>query len=639
MDLDQRTLAIVLVVTDILQVFVFFLQYRISKTYRGIGWWAFGFTWLALGFGFQFLPGADSLGLFGTFAINFLLVLGTVFLYIGTRRFLEHPDHQRMIYGLLGAFSLFLLYFIFGVNAANVRTLVGSALVAVFSFLTASSLLARKTRAFATLAYFNAAIFFAHGCFFIYRAITALAISPAGTGASSFQPMVYLISLIEGILLTFGLIVMVNQRLSAEYRQAKENLEAIIAASPDGIRIIGLDGCVTFASPKILEWLGLSEQDILGHTTLDWIAPEDRARAEQDMANVFQGIFTKQNQYRLRRKDGTTLWGETNAAVLKDEQGKPSGMLTITRNVTERKQMEDALRESEARFRSYFELPLAGRAISSPQKNWLDVNATLCAMLGYTKTEMMERTWEQLTCPDDVPADVVLFNRVLAGEQDGFTLEKRFIHKDGHLVYADMAVQCLRRADGTVDYFVALIQDSTARKHLEAELREQAITDELTGVFNRRHFLDLAQTELERAFRLHQPFAIALIDLDHFKQINDTHGHATGDLALKAFTKICCNNIRAIDVFARFGGDEFALLLPGTDCVTANQVIERVRAVLLANPLIVDEVAVSLSLSAGVACLGTPYESFDLLLSRADQALYRAKEAGRNRVEIESGAA
>lgn len=183
---------------------------------------------------------------------------------------------------------------------------------------------------------------------------------------------------------------------------------------------------------------------------------------------------------------------------------------------------------------------------------------------------------------------------------------------------------------------IELEREIAERKRLEAELREQAITDELTGVHNRRYFLELAQVELDRAFRLHHPFAIVLVDLDYFKQINDTYGHATGDLVLKTFTQICRNHIRAIDVFARFGGDEFALFLPGTDCATASQVIERVRAVLLANPIQVDDTSVLLSLSAGVACLNAQRESFDQLLSRADHALYRAKQAGRNCIMVES---
>ena len=132
--------------------------------------------------------------------------------------------------------------------------------------------------------------------------------------------------------------------------------------------------------------------------------------------------------------------------------------------------LHGALHTSETRFRSYFELPLAGRAISSPDKGWLDVNDTLCDMLGYTKTELMQMTWAQLTHPADVALDLRLFDQVMSGEIDGYTLEKRFVHKNGQIVFTDLAVQCLRRPDRSVDCFVALIQNITERKQAEAAL-------------------------------------------------------------------------------------------------------------------------------------------------------------------------
>jgi PAS domain S-box-containing protein len=128
---------------------------------------------------------------------------------------------------------------------------------------------------------------------------------------------------------------------------------------------------------------------------------------------------------------------------------------------------EGALRESEERFRCYFELGLVGLAITSPTKGWLEVNDELCAILGYDRSELVQKTWAELTHPDDLAADLAQFNRVLAGEMDGYTLDKRFLRKDGRVVYATLSGRCLRRADHSVNYFVVLVQDITERKRAE----------------------------------------------------------------------------------------------------------------------------------------------------------------------------
>ncbi|MEI7849385.1 MAG: PAS domain-containing protein, partial [Chloroflexota bacterium] len=145
---------------------------------------------------------------------------------------------------------------------------------------------------------------------------------------------------------------------------------------------------------------------------------------------------------------------------------------SLETEIQERKQTDETLRQSEERFRSYFNLPLAGRAITSASTGWIDVNPTLCDMLGYTKDELLQMTWQELTHPDDLPADLVQFKRVMAGEMDGYTLEKRFIHKDGHSIATNLVVHCVRNPDRSADYFVALIQDISTRKQAEQALQE-----------------------------------------------------------------------------------------------------------------------------------------------------------------------
>jgi len=159
-------------------------------------------------------------------------------------------------------------------------------------------------------------------------------------------------------------------------------------------------------------------------------------------------------------------------AALKALSRQVVAQLEFRRSLAERKESEDALRESEERFRSYFELGMMGVAITSPVKGYVEVNDELCRILGYERSELLKKNWAELTHPDDLAADVAQFNRVLAGEIDSYSRGKRFIRKDGKVIDATVSVKCLRRADGSVGYFVALLQDITERKHAEERLRQ-----------------------------------------------------------------------------------------------------------------------------------------------------------------------
>ncbi|MGB8644850.1 MAG: PAS domain S-box protein [Anaerolineae bacterium] len=168
------------------------------------------------------------------------------------------------------------------------------------------------------------------------------------------------------------------------------------------------------------------------------------------------------------------------------EQDLQARIAQLERELAESKRMAEELRAGEARFRSYFELPLAGRAILSSTKGWVQVNATLCELLGYTQTELMQMTWSELTHPDDRSADLVNFNRVITGKVNGFAVEQRFVRKDKRITYVDLAVQCVRRADGVVDYFVVLLDDITEHKRANQSLREseqryRLLFDEMLG--------------------------------------------------------------------------------------------------------------------------------------------------------------
>lgn len=176
-------------------------------------------------------------------------------------------------------------------------------------------------------------------------------------------------------------------------------------------------------------------------------------------------------------------------------------------------------------------------------------------------------------------------------------------------------------------------QNITQRKLLEFDLARLAATDPLTGAPNRRYFFEKAKLEVARVKRFGASASVVMIDIDRFKAINDTHGHAVGDQALRSLAQTCQKALRAIDIFARFGGEEFILLLPETDLAGAWRVAEKLRLSLSDIPIELGEIKISLTASFGVAEVWPNDETIDGAIDRADTALYEAKHAGRNRVK------
>lgn len=223
---------------------------------------------------------------------------------------------------------------------------------------------------------------------------------------------------------------------------------------------------------------------------------------------------------------------------------------------------------------------------------------------------------------------------LLARPEDFPFAEHQNLKADGTRAWVSWAVRPLYAADGTAQEIMFVGMDVSARKAMEAQLIALATADSLTGAANRRHFLDRAEAEIQRSARYGHPLSLALLDLDHFKKVNDTHGHHVGDQALQHLCRVLAGILRDVDVLGRMGGEEFAALLPETDLARAARVAERMRAALEAAPVPLAEGALTLTLSAGVAAIGPDAPTIDALLRKADAAMYEAKSEGRNRVKV-----
>lgn len=321
----------------------------------------------------------------------------------------------------------------------------------------------------------------------------------------------------------------------------------------------------------------------------------------------------------------------------------------------------DSLRSSEARFRSTFEQAAVGIAHVSLDGTWLRVNHRLCSMLGYSEDELLTMTFQDITCADDLKSSLELVEQLLNSEVNHYLLEKRYIRKNGDIVWASVTVSRHCGITGDVEYFIAVIEDISARKAAEqalleahaslqaeveaqtlalrqvnAQLRIESITDQLTGLYNRRYFNERNLEAFTRFKRLGEHYALLLIDIDFFKQINDRFGHDAGDQALRALGEVLTHHIRAnLEVAARIGGEEFAVLCHGDMTMqSATKLAERLRQSIAAITLGDTHGDIALTASIGVAMCDEHDSDYESIYRRADRALYTAKHGGRNRVEM-----
>jgi len=204
--------------------------------------------------------------------------------------------------------------------------------------------------------------------------------------------------------------------------------------------------------------------------------------------------------------------------------------------------------------------------------------------------------------------------------------------KDGNEFVA--SAQIMRLGDKTSRYYAALFRDISQNKRTEEELLRLAATDPLTGAYNRREFTIMAEREALRSHRYHHPLSLMMLDLDHFKRLNDSFGHSAGDKVLQRFTTLCCNTLRNVDIFGRWGGEEFVALLPETDIEGASIIAERLRKIISENVLSYNDHKITFTASVGVVQYKDGETTIDGPLGRADSAVFDAKKAGRNRISV-----
>lgn len=331
--------------------------------------------------------------------------------------------------------------------------------------------------------------------------------------------------------------------------------------------------------------------------------------------------------------DGSTRWLITMGTL------SVAGVLTsrLVRQlegwVRRTRERDASLRQAEERFRSTFEDAAVGMALVGLDGRWLRVNGALGRLLGYPASELVGMGFSDVTPSDDQPADEAALADLVSGRVGVHQREKRYRRADGRIVWISLSVSLVRDDHGRPLHLISQMQDITDRKAAEHELAERALHDPLTGLPNRTLFLDRVQVALARMERTHQPVAVFFIDLDGFKLVNDSLGHAVGDGMLIDVARRLQRALRPSDTVSRFGGDEFTVLSENINEAAAAQVAERITAS-LSKPFRVGARELYASASIGATIARDHRVEPDAMLRDADAAMYRAKEHGRARFVI-----
>ena len=434
----------------------------------------------------------------------------------------------------------------------------------------------------------------------------------------------------EGKMLMYLIIFDITERWRTEeelkfYRHLfEDSLNEIYIFCPETLKFIA-------ANRGARENLGYTEEELINMTPLDLKPELDLKSFKKLLSALTEGkkehiVFNTVH----RRKDGSLYPVEVHLQLMEYMIKKMCVALVI--DITERKAMEKELQEQNEVLTTITKYAHDTIIMINDEGKVTFWNPAAEKLLGYSEKEVIGKELHRLVISDE--SLYKLYNKSFEkfqstgkGSVVGKTMELKAKHKDGHEIYVELSLSAVR-VNGTW-HAIGILRDITERKKFEELIYRQSITDPLTNIYNRRFFMQMLEREIERTRRNGKPFSLIMFDLDHFKKINDSFGHATGDMVLKKVTETVKKRIRKTDCFARWGGEEFIILLPETSLKDATRLAEELRVQV--SSMVLPGVG-HVTASFGVAGFRTT-DTIDSILMRVDDMLYEAKAAGRNCVK------
>lgn len=423
---------------------------------------------------------------------------------------------------------------------------------------------------------------------------------------------------------------LVTDRLEAARRQQQdlERYRQVTYAVPGMTAwVIDRELRCRFAAGAGFPSVGGGPDACVGHRLAQLLSPDRFEAARRHLEECFAGVTATEESARPGCRQ---FW--TRYLPVTSISGAIEEVLVVNLEVTPREQTHEALRRSEASFSSAFDNSPIGMVITAPNGSVLRANDAFCALTKRSRDELHRGSWSELIHPDDRESDRELTGRMLAGERRTAMVERRYLRPDHSVVHTVMSITLVRDDVGRPLHLVTQVLDVTDRHRLEAYLEELVLRDPLTGAHNRRALdVELAQ-RLPVESAQGPTGALALFDIDRFKDLNDTFGHDVGDDVLRHIVAQWRERLRRSDVLVRIGGDKFVVLFGDADPDGVESVARDL--LVLADAAILTVTGMESSVSAGLA-LFRPGENPAQLLRRADDALYLAKRAGRGRLVVD----
>ncbi len=395
---------------------------------------------------------------------------------------------------------------------------------------------------------------------------------------------------------------------------------------------------IVYGNPYLTQWIGYSPEELESLAIANLV----RLGPGKDLAAL--GLaHGGPEEGQLLSKTGQVIEVEIYATPISFRE-RPA-LVTFMHDITAARQIANQLKASEARYRSLIHHVPIGLCRFSVEGRPLDANPALLNIFGYdTVTDFLAASPLQ---PSSLLADQshpMAWADYLSQADSLKDCEIRLLRPDGRDLWVRVIARASTDATGTIQFYEGAVEDITEIKAAQIALEELAMRDSLTHVYNRRHFIELASREIARSTRFNRSITLLMLDIDHFKVINDTYGHLAGDAVLRDIALRIKANLRQSDILARYGGEEFILLMPETDQAQAWIGAERLRKVIAATPFDTGSGSISVTASIGLSCCSANPDPSAIaamphindLINKADQALYRAKHLGRNQTQAEA---